>query len=57
MPEIKDVCIDAVCGTCLGVCQGVFGMSLFTSEELEEVNNHIKLHNTLNYGVFCLSIK
>lgn len=39
MPWIKDVCIDAVCGICLGVCQGVFGMSLFTSEELEEVNN------------------
>ena len=39
MPWIKDVCVDAVCGTCLGICQGVFGISVFTAEELEEVNS------------------
>ena len=39
MPWIKDVCVDAVCGTCLGVCQGVFGISIFTAEEVDEINN------------------
>lgn len=39
MPWIKDVCIDSICGTCLGVAKGAFGISVFTSEEAQEIHN------------------
>lgn len=39
MPWIKDVCEDAICGTSLGVVKGVFGISLFTPAETEEINS------------------
>jgi hypothetical protein len=43
MPWIKDVCVDAICGTCLGVVKGAFGISVFTTEEAEEINSLKKL--------------
>ncbi len=43
MPWIKDVCEDIVCGGSLGVVKGVFGISLFTVAETEEINNLKKL--------------
>jgi len=39
MPWIKEFCEDAVCGSCLGLVKGVFGISLFTSSETEEINS------------------
>jgi hypothetical protein len=39
MPWIKEVCVDAVCGASLGIVKGVFGISLFTDTETEEINN------------------
>jgi len=43
MPWIKDVCEDVICGGSLGVVKGVFGISLFTAAETEEINNLKKL--------------
>ena len=43
MPWIKEVCEDAVCGTTLGIVKGVFGVSLFTEGETEEINSLKKL--------------
>ena len=39
MAWIKEVCVDAICGTCLGVIKGAFGISVFTTEEVEEINS------------------
>ena len=43
MPWIKDVCEDIICGGSLGVVKGVFGISLFTAAETEEINSLKKL--------------
>jgi hypothetical protein len=37
MPWIKDVCLDVLCGGTVGVVKGIFGVSLFTSSETEEI--------------------
>lgn len=37
--NVKDVCGDVVCGSCLGLVKGVFGVSLFTTAETEEINS------------------
>jgi hydroxymethylpyrimidine/phosphomethylpyrimidine kinase len=37
MAWIKDVCEDDVCGGTLGVVKGIFGVSLFTASETEEI--------------------
>ena len=39
MPWIKDLCEDVFCGGGLGVVKGVFGISLFTEAEAEEIHN------------------
>ena len=39
MPQIRKVCEDAICGGGLGVLKGVFGISLFTEEELNEITS------------------
>ena len=39
MPWIKEVCEDVVCGASLGVVKGIFGISLFTEAETEEINS------------------
>jgi hypothetical protein len=39
MAWMKDVCVDAICGSCLGVIKGVFGISVFTTEEVEEISS------------------
>ena len=36
---IQDFGVDAICGGCLGFAKGVFGVSLFTTEEVEEINS------------------
>jgi hypothetical protein len=38
MPWIKEVCEDVVCGGSLGVIKGIFGISVFTEAETEEIN-------------------
>jgi hypothetical protein len=43
MPWIRNICVDAICGTCLGFVKGATGISLFTTEELDEVINLQKL--------------
>jgi hypothetical protein len=43
MPWIKEVCEDIVCGGSLGIVKGVFGISLFTQAETEEIHNLKKL--------------
>lgn len=43
MPWIKEVCADVVCGGALGVAKGVFGVSLFTASETEEIVSLKKL--------------
>jgi len=43
MPWIKDVCEDIICGGSLGIVKGIFGISLFTEAETEEINNLKKL--------------
>jgi hypothetical protein len=44
MPSwINEVCVDAICGTCLGFVKGTFGLSFFTTEEVEEINSLKKL--------------
>ena len=35
---IKDICTDVLCGGSLGVVKGVFGFSMFTESETEEIN-------------------
>ena len=37
MPSIKEVCVDTLCGTALGIVKGVCGLSLFTEAETEEI--------------------
>jgi hypothetical protein len=37
MPWLKDVCVDTLCGASLGIVKGVFGISLFTAAEAEEI--------------------
>ena len=37
MPWVRTVCEDAVCGCFLGITKGVFGVSLYTAEEAEEI--------------------
>ena len=39
MPWIKDVCVDTICGSGLGIVQGLFGISMFTDAETEEIFN------------------
>jgi len=43
MSWIKDVCGDVLCGSGLGVVKGIFGISLFTEAETEEINSLKKL--------------
>jgi hypothetical protein len=43
MPWIKEVCEDLVCGTALGMVKGIFGISLFTEAETEEIISLKKL--------------
>ena len=43
MPWIKDVCVDALCGTGLGIAKGILGISFYTSDEVEEINSLKKL--------------
>jgi hypothetical protein len=43
MPWFKDVCTDVICGGSLGVVKGVFGLSLFTESETEEIMSLKKL--------------
>lgn len=43
MAWIKEVCEDVFCGGGLGVIKGVFGVSLFTSAETEEIHSLKKL--------------
>ena len=43
MVWIKEVCEDAICGSCLGIVKGIFGISLFTQGETEEIYNLKKL--------------
>lgn len=43
MPWIKEVCEDTVCGSALGIVRGVFGISLFTEAETEEIGTLKKL--------------
>jgi hypothetical protein len=38
MARIKELCKEAICEGSLGVVQGVFGISLFTAAEAEEIN-------------------
>ena len=37
MSWLKEVCEDTICGGGLGIVKGVFGVSLFTSSETEEI--------------------
>jgi hypothetical protein len=39
MGWIKDVCTDILCGGSLGIVKGVFGLSIFTESETEEINS------------------
>lgn len=39
MVWIKDVCVDTFCGSGLGIVQGLFGISMFTDAEVEEIFN------------------
>ena len=39
MPWIKDICVDALCGASLGVVKGIFGISVFTESEIDEINS------------------
>lgn len=43
MPWLKEICEDVLCGGTLGVAKGVFGISLFTASETEEINSFKKL--------------
>lgn len=43
MVWIKELCEDVICGTCLGLTKGVFGISVFTATETEEINSLKKL--------------
>jgi hypothetical protein len=43
MPWIKDVCEDVLCGATLGLVKGIFGVSLFTASETEEIVSLKKL--------------
>ena len=43
MPWIKEVCENVICGGGLGVFKGVFGISLFTEAEAEEIHSLKKL--------------
>lgn len=43
MPWIKEFCEDAVVGGCLGMFKGIFGISLFTAAETEEIHSLKKL--------------
>lgn len=43
MAWIKEVCEDAVYGSCLGLMKGIFGISLFTSVSAEEIVSFKKL--------------
>jgi hypothetical protein len=43
MAWLENVCTDAICGSALGIINGVFGLSLFTSQEVEEINSLKKL--------------
>jgi hypothetical protein len=39
MPWIKEVCEDAICATGLGIVKGLFGVSVYTSDEVKEAAN------------------
>ena len=43
MAWIKEVCEDVVCGGGLGIVKGLFGISVFTEAEVEEINSLKKL--------------
>ena len=43
MSWIKEVCEDAICGSTLGIVKGIFGTSMFTEAETEEIVNLKKL--------------
>jgi hypothetical protein len=39
MPWIKDVCVNVICGGTLGIVRGIFGVSLFTADEVQEIDS------------------
>jgi hypothetical protein len=39
MPWIREVCVNVLCDGSLGIVKGVFGISLFTESETEEINS------------------
>ena len=41
MPWIKEVCEDTICATGLGIVQGLFGVSVYTSKEVEEASSRL----------------
>lgn len=43
MPWLKETCQEGICGIGLGIAKGVFGVSLFTSDEVTDINNCKKL--------------
>lgn len=43
MSWIKEVCEDTICGSALRLVKGIFGISLFTASETEEINSLKKL--------------
>jgi hypothetical protein len=43
MPWFKYLCTDVLCGGSLGIVKGVFGLSIFTESETEEIVSLKKL--------------
>lgn len=43
MPWFKELCNDLVCGGTVGIAKGVFGISLFTESEMDEIISLKKL--------------
>ena len=47
MPWVKDVCTDALCGLAAGSIKGIFGISLFSASEVEEIESLKRLSLSL----------
>lgn len=41
--ELKESCVDSVCGGSLGLVKGIFGVSFFSCKEVEEIHSLKKL--------------
>jgi len=39
MPWVKEICEDAICAIFCGGVKGLFGVSMFSSQEVEEIGN------------------